>query len=82
MFDFSFKLQRLKNDVKTWEKRKNALRTKEINEVDHAIHILLTSHPSGILSLEASSSLTLLKSRKDSLLSHMILTWKLKSRVD
>ena len=30
MFDFSFKLQRLKNDVKTWEKLKNTLITKEI----------------------------------------------------
>ena len=37
MFDFNFKLQRLKNDVKTWEKNKNTLRTKEISEIDQAI---------------------------------------------
>ena len=50
--------------------------------IDLAILTLLLSHHSGILSEEASTSLILLKARKDSLLSHQILTWKLKSRVD
>ena len=82
MFDFSYKLQRLKNTIKTWEKQKTTLRAKEISEIDLAILTLLSSHHSGILTEEASSSLILLKSRKDSLLAHQILTWKIKSRVD
>ena len=82
MFNFNYKLQRLKNEVKTWEKKKNRLRTKELAEIDIAIVALLSSHPSGILSDVDTQSLVVLKSRKDSLLAHHILTWKLKSRVD
>ena len=58
------------------------MRTKEISEIDRAILTLLASHHSSILSKEASSSLALLKSGKESLLTNQILTWKLKSRVD
>ena len=82
MFEFSYKLQRLKNTVKTWEKQKSTLRAKEISEIDLAILTLLLSHHSGIHTEEATSSLLLLKARKDSLLAHQILTWKLKSRVE
>ena len=82
MLNFNYKLQRLKNEVKTWEKKKNTLRTKELAEIDLAIGSLLTSQPSGILSDADTQSLVVLKRRKDSLLAHLILTWKLKSRVD
>ena len=82
MFDVSYKLQRLKNIFKTWEKQKSTLRAKEISEIDLAILTLLSSHHFSILTKEATYSLLLLKSRKDSLLAHQILTWKLKSRVD
>ena len=82
MFNINFKLQRLKNEVKTWEKEKNRQRTKELAEINLAIVSLLSSHPSGILYVADTQSLVVLRSRKDSLLSHLILTWKLKSRVD
>ena len=59
MFDISYKFQRLKNTVKTWEKQKTTLRVKEISKIDLAIISLLLSHYYGILSEEASTSLTL-----------------------
>ena len=58
------------------------MRTKEISEIDQAIFTLLSSQHSSILSKKETQSLVVLKRRKDSLLSHQILTWKLKSRVD
>ena len=50
MLNFNYKLQRLKNEVKTWEKNKNRLRTKELIEIDLSIVALLSSHPFGIVS--------------------------------
>ena len=70
MFNFNYKLQRLKNDVKTWEKKKKSLRTKELAEIDQAIFTLLSSQLSIILSDKDTHSLIVLKSKKNSLLAH------------
>ena len=68
--------------VKDWEKRKISTRTKEAGEIDSAILDLLSTQPSGIFFAEGTSQLSILKSRKESILTQQILTWKLKSRVD
>ena len=58
------------------------IRAYETWEVDLAIQSLHTSQSSSILSAFETSQLSLLKARNDSLLTHQILTWKLKRRVD
>ena len=55
---------------------------KETKEIGFAILDLLTSQSLGILTIEESTLLSHLRARKESLLAHQILTWKLKSRVD
>ena len=50
--------------------------------MDQAILSLLSIHSLVILSLYESTQLSILNSRKDSLLNHQILTWKLKNRFD
>ena len=82
MSTLTFKLKRLKQTVKAWEKNMKQTQAKESKDVDLAIHSLLSSHISVILSFNEASLLSHLKSRKESLLAHQILNWKLKSRVD
>ena len=49
--------------------------------IDREIQHLVLQSPSGILSREDASKLLTLKSWKEKLLAHEVMTWRLKSRV-
>ena len=49
-------------------------KAKEAKEIDLAIHVLLTSQISGILTVNEATQLSQLKSRKESLLAHWVVT--------
>ena len=82
MSALTFKLKILKEIVKAWEKNMKQTKVKEARDVDLVIQLILTTHTSGILSVNEATQLSQLKARKQDLLTHQILTWKLKSRVD
>ena len=82
MLTLTCKLKILKETVKAWEKEMKQTKAKETLEVDLDINTLLASQDYGILYVYESSLLSCLKAQKDSLLTHQILTWKLKSRID
>ena len=82
MSTLTCKLKKLKETVKAWEKDMNRTKAKETLEVDRDINTLITSQASGILYVHESSQLSSLKDKKYSLLTHQILTWKLKIRID
>ena len=81
MSSLTYKLKRLKETIKAWEKGMKQSKAKAILEVDQDINSLV-SQASGILSVFESSQLSSLKAKKDSLLTQQIPTWKLKSRID
>ena len=60
----SFKLQRLKDNVKDWEKRTTLARTKEAKEIDSTILDLLSFRISRILTIDEATLLSQLKDRK------------------
>ena len=82
MYVLSFKLKRLKGSVKDWEQSLVLAKAKEISEIDSAILHLLSASTSGILNDSDVDQLTWLNSKKESLLSHQVLIWKLKRRID
>ena len=57
-------------------------RASDLLEIDLKIQSLLTTRTSGILSVEEATQLVQLKSRKEKLLTHQVLIWKLKSMVN
>ena len=77
----TYKLKRLKIAVKSWEKEQYFIRNRELIGIDLQIQALLSLQTFGILSISNSLQLSALKTKKDSLLAHEVLTWKLKSRV-
>ena len=52
----------------------------ESNILDHAIETLLSGPSNGILSMDEMTLLTQLRSDKQKVLDHSLLTWQLKSR--
>ena len=55
MSTLTFKLKRLEETIKAWEKNMKQTKAKEAREVDLAIQLLLTSHTSAILSVNEAT---------------------------
>ena len=80
MYSLAHNIKRLKEKVKVWTKTRTLAMKRESTEIEFEIHSLLSSCPSGILSLKDMNSLHVLRSRKDKVLAHELLTWQLKGR--
>ena len=82
MSSLTHKLKILKGIVKDWEKRQVLEKSNEILDIGLEIQSLLSTRILGILTDREVAQLSYLKSRKDTLLAHQVLTWRLKSRIN
>ena len=75
------KLRTLKNEAKTWIKNKCDSMDTVTKSLDLAIESLLSGPSNGILSMDELAQLAQLRSEKQKILDHFLLTWQLKSRL-
>ena len=78
--DLCLILRKLKTATKSWTKNKSASYALASTKLDLAIESFLAGPTFGILTKEQSAHLSLLSAEKQRILSHLQLTWQLKSR--
>ena len=75
-----WKLQSHKKDARVWIKSKQAQKDLALSSIELDITSLLTNSHHGILSSLELDHLTFLRSKRQKILEHILLTWQLKSR--
>ena len=78
MTSMVLKLKRLKGEVKKWEKLQTLKQGKELANLKMELQHLYSLFPSGILLDIEAQKLVSIKSRKEKILAHEVLTWRLK----